>query len=810
MITAVQFFCHTGTFYVLPSPLDFDSEIFGVRYYNISINSSELEIALHENEDGSRELRLTITEKLDREAWQSYNGHVTAIDGGTPPLFGTLDLLVMVTDVNDNSPKFEKSFYNVSAFENLPVGSILTILTASDPDEGFNGMVRYELVRQASGALGSGGSGMFAIDPTTGVLFLHEPLDFETESSHSLLVSATDLGQGSVNVYARVTVNVMDANDCPPNIRVNAVTGVEENGNPGAFVAQISVDDADKGDNGRVDCFISTQLFVLEKLHPTVFKIITNSRFDREQQDIYKPEIKCRDFGQPHLEVTAQLVVEIYDVNDLAPAFDRDEYIVNVPENCSTGTVLLRVNASDDDTGENAAIRYKLEHGAQAFLSIDNVTGLVIVKGGFDFENSSRHEFLVTAVDLGVPIMHSTSATIVVNVFDVNDEAPAFSQSYYSFGTFENQPPGTEIGYVSAFDRDSRPFDRFTFSISLPGKTSFTASDSFQIEEDTGRITATRSLDREQYPFHQLTVAAVDSAFPYYRSTTNVTIYVADRNDNAPLIEFPAFDGQLVRLSTRTAPGQVFTAVRARDADLGENARLVFSLANGNEEGRFEIDPISGEISTSKQAGRFATSHLERFQLVVLVKDCGKPEKSAVATLEVLVQKEAAMADEEGPHESSNQAKNGFVWRFNINQTIVVFLICVCVTLLISLFTIIVCVRVRRAVAQRRNRKLRTSRFVYQEEDLRGNRPRPLNTLSKVQTVVPAELLNGDRVAVGQRELDETCEANHSDTMRTKRSVQFDMNTIQVRESETTNRWNSERNTLTSFQVKFAILFLSR
>lgn len=767
-----------------------------MRAYNISIDSSELEIALHENEDGSRDIRLTVTGKLDREARRTYNGHVIAIDGGSPPLSGSLELIVMVTDVNDNSPKFEKSFYNVSVLENLPVGSILTILTASDPDEGLSGMVRYELVRQDS-VLGSGGK--FAIDPKTGDLFLHEQLDFETESSHSLLVSARDLGQGSVNVYARVTVNVIDANDCPPNIRINAVAGVEENGDPGAFVAQISVDDADEGDNGRVYCYESTHLFVLEMLYPKVFKVTTNSRFDREQQDLYKPEITCRDFGQPPLEVTAQLLVEIHDVNDFAPAFDRSEYIVNVPENCSTGTVLLRVNASDDDVGENAEIRYKLEYAAQTFLSIDNVTGLVIVKGGFDFENCSRHEFLVTAVDLGFPIRHSSYATIVINVFDVNDEAPVFSQSFYSFGTFENQPPGTEIGYVSAFDRDGPPFDRFTFSISGRGKTSFTASDSFEIEEDTGRISATRSLDREQYPVHQLTVTAVDSAFPYHQSTTNVTVYVADRNDNAPLIEFPTFDGQLIRLSTGTPPGQVFTAVRARDSDLGDNARLVFTLAKGNEEGRFEIDPVSGEISISKQAGSFAASHLERFQLVMLVKDCGKPEKSAVAMLEVLVHREEAMA-EEGPHESSKRAENGSTWRVYLNQMIVVFLTCVCVTLLVSLVAIIVCVRVRRAIAQRRNRKIRTSRFVYQE-DVQINRP-PLNSLSKVQTVAPAaEMFNDDKVESVQRENNETCKAHCTGTMRTKKSVQFDMNTIQVREAGTANRWNSERNTLTSFQV---------
>ena len=141
----------------------------------------------------------------------------------------------------------------------------------------------------------------------------------------------------------------------------------------------------------------------------------------------------------------------------------------------------------------------------------------------------------MAAVDGGQPTPRSTTVTVTVNIVDVNDSPPRFTQSSYTFGTYENQPVDTEIGRLVAVDPDSPPHDQFLFAV----VSETPPIGAFVVDRRSGRLATARELDRELTRVHHVVVAATDLAEPRLSSAVNVTVFVADRNDNAPVISFP-------------------------------------------------------------------------------------------------------------------------------------------------------------------------------------------------------------------------------------------------------------------------------
>jgi len=154
-------------------------------------------------------------------------------------------------------------------------------------------------------------------------------------------------------------------------------------------------------------------------------------------------------------------------------------------------------------------------------------------------------EVCIAAVDGGHPTPLSSTVTVTLNIVDVNDSPPRFTQSSYTFGTYENQPRDTEIGRLVAVDADSPPHDRFIYSV-VAEKPPIGA---FVIGRRSGQLATARELDRELTRVHHILVAATDVASPQLSSTVNVTVFVADRNDNAPVVSFPRPGNDSVEVS---------------------------------------------------------------------------------------------------------------------------------------------------------------------------------------------------------------------------------------------------------------------
>lgn len=683
-----------GTVLVLPSAQDLDSGSFDIQNYSFTSNSSKFELQITQNLDGTSDLRLLLKDRLDRELEDKYTATIIAADGGSPPKTGTLEITIMMHDANDNSPVFEKALYNVSIREDFPVNGVIVWVRATDADEGANADVLYSFARQTRVAFGQ----IFSIDSARGDISLKQALDFEGESVYTLLVVASDRGPDSVPVYAKVIISVEDLNDNAPVIRMNAVDNngfaeVGENEPILSFVAHISAEDADSGPNGEVNCeLLQGSGFGLQMLFAKEFKLVTTTVFDREQADQYSVTILCHDNGMPPLSTSKDLIIRITDTNDNAPEFDQKDYSANIREGNTQGIPILRVNATDADSGSNALVEYKLCPDAKGLVTIGNTTGLMTANVVFDYEKMKEFQFCIVALDRGSPRL-STTAIVTLTIVDVNDEAPTFGQPSYTFGTYENQSPNSEIGTVSAIDADSPPYDKFVFSILKETPE----TNSFSIDPWTGRITTTVILDRETCVAHYLMIAATDVTFPNPSSTANVTIYVADKNDNAPHVEYPTRENNTVEVSSFSPVGYAFTRVFASDADSGINAKLNYAILKGNKDNIFDIDPISGTVSVNKDLKELRESERKPFRLTISVSDSGIPPKSSEVTLNVVVSTSPALANLVQQTTSDLE--------FTSHKKILIIVGGITAVLVSILITSIVCIKWRQAVYNRKFRR---------------------------------------------------------------------------------------------------------
>jgi len=233
-------------------------------------------------------------------------------------------VVINVLDNNDNQPLFDavNGSYSVTVREDVPPGTVLLTLSASDADIGANGEVQFSFAERSPRDLAT----RFEVRPTTGEIVTVGALDHEIQPLHRLYVVASDKPEVEepLSSIATVEVHVVDVNDHAPRIRVNAPsvypTGngngnttltVERNAPSGTFVGHVTVDDADSGENGRFRCRLSgahAARFQLHRMYRTEFKIVTTANYYRNvYDDAVQFSIVCRDDGVPSL-ISALLV----------------------------------------------------------------------------------------------------------------------------------------------------------------------------------------------------------------------------------------------------------------------------------------------------------------------------------------------------------------------------------------------------------------------------------------------------------------------------------------------------------------------
>jgi len=391
-----------GSLYPLPTAIDWDSpDQNNVQRYELDSPSPLADkFTLHVGTklDGSAEVKLHLRDRLDREATAEYRLRLVAYDGGSKS--GAATLVVSVADSNDNRPEFisggtsgvsGSAQYEFTVVENLPAGSVVGRVQASDRDAGANGLVFYEILGVSSAGSSSGHQGRppssssatampFFVRNTTGEIVVRGIIDRESTAIHRFTIAARDNGPDQLSAEASIIIHVDDLNDNAPAVTIHTlvasppssgssssstsviVAEVSEDSPPGSFVAYVSAVDPDDGSNGRVDCELvhasssssssssastdaASSTFSLTQKYENEYQIVTSGPLDRERRAEYVVAVRCRDNGKPSARIGEKTVrILVTDVNDNPPVFSQQTYRGSIVENNVIGISVLQVN----------------------------------------------------------------------------------------------------------------------------------------------------------------------------------------------------------------------------------------------------------------------------------------------------------------------------------------------------------------------------------------------------------------------------------------------------------------------------------
>ena len=558
----------------------------------------------------------------------TYSLTVTARDnGGASAVSSTLQLTVHLIDINDHTPMFDSPTYEVSVIESLPINDRFYRVTANDEDLGPNGSVFYEIL---SGNTGN----QFGIFPD-GVLYVARQLDRETQNMFALTISARDQGEPVRTATTTVYVHKLDSNDNPPVFKNSTYNMHVAEGAPvDTFVGVVMATDADMGQNAEIWYKIDNENnnFMID---PVTGIIRTMRTFDREKMlrdsdhDTFTVVVIATDFGSTPLSASTVVEVKVTDVNDNAPKFVRDMYEPSLFENAEVNTQVVKVSATDEDSGVNSEIAYGfLDGNEEGKFSIDSTSGQIILVKQLDREVKDEYVLVVSATDGGQPQLNSTTL-VKITVTDYNDNEPVFSD--YSLNTVqyipEDRPPGTFVFPVSATDADRGNNAQISYTI-----TDGNVGRAFNIDGATGKIYVASELDFDQRSMYELTIVASDYGSPRLSSTTTCTIGIQDVNDNAPLFTTTSIVRQVVENSS---PGTIVGIVTATDVDRDENGALKYSISHQEPAGlHFSIDEATGRITTVAEIDHEFT---ESFQLTIVATDQAEPFHTAEKVITVVV-----------------------------------------------------------------------------------------------------------------------------------------------------------------------------
>ncbi|XP_047190551.1 protocadherin alpha-8-like [Scophthalmus maximus] len=556
-------------------------------------------------------------------------------------------VVVEINDVNDHSPSFPEKHQTFEIAEHTLPGKRFQLHTARDPDAGINSIRTYTLTSNDHFELDIRQSDEDKIP----FLVLKKSLDREQKSKHLLTVTAIDGGKPPRSGTLNVSIIVLDSNDNRPMFSQEIYQiEIQENVPVGTSVLKINATDPDEGTNGEIEYNLGKTLkkkvydiFELDKL---TGEIRVKGAVDYEENDVYKLDIEASDKGTPPLTGECRVVIKIKDVNDNPPEIEVTSLSDTVPEDSKPGTVVSLLSVTDKDSGVNGKVILSINKEVPFELnpSYKENTYSVITKRFLDREEVSHYDITIKATDCGDPPL-STFKTLSIQISDVNDNRPLFSQNPLQFYLSENNVAGNSIISVSATDRDLNDNAAISYHISREGSQTDILS-FLNVNPDNGHITALKSFDFETLKTFHFHVVASDSGTPSLSSNVTVNVFILDQNDNAPVILYPVSSNGsaegVEEIPRNVNAGHLVTKVRAYDADIGYNGWLLFSLQEVTDHSLFGLDRYTGQIRTLRS---FTETDEAEHKLIILVKDNGNVSLSATATVIVkLVEPKEAFA----------------------------------------------------------------------------------------------------------------------------------------------------------------------
>ncbi|XP_067374279.1 protocadherin alpha-8-like isoform X22 [Channa argus] len=520
-----------GRRFQLHTARDPDAGINSIRTYTLSGNDY-FEISFRQSDAGKVPF-LVLKKTLDREQKDKHTLLVTAVDGGKPQRSDMLNVSIIVLDSNDNRPIFSQELYQISIQENIPLGTLVFRMNATDLDKDTNGEVEYSFGKTLRQKV----SDTFELDKLNGEIRVKGVVDYEEYDAYELDVEASDRGQPPLTGECRVIIKIIDVNDNPPEMEITSLSkAVFEDAKAGTVISLLSVTDKDSGVNGKVfSQIISDVPFELKPSYKeNTYSVVTKGILDRENLPHYEITIKATDCGEPPLSTFTTLSIQISDINDNRPQFIKTTLEFYLEENNVAGKSLFSVSATDSDLNDNAAVSYHIikegnQNGIMAFLNINSENGEISALKSFDFETLKTFQFQVVATDSGTP---SLSSNVTVNVFilDQNDNAPVILYPVSSNGSAEgveevprNVNAGHLVTKVRAYDADIGYNGWLLFSLQQVTDHSL-----FALDRYTGQIRTLRSFTETDEAEHKLLILVKDNGNVSLSATATVVVKVVE------------------------------------------------------------------------------------------------------------------------------------------------------------------------------------------------------------------------------------------------------------------------------------------
>lgn len=461
--------------------VDPDSGFFGQVNYSIISNLSKPFFSVNSS---TGEVKLE--KALDRE---TEDIHILIIEARDTQFSSIAEIVLNVTDVNDNQPRFNPDAYSLTIVENMRVGSSIIQTFASDPDLVLNSTLVYSI-------LSGNTNEHFSLDNQTGIVSLVKSLDFETNRSFTLLIGLRDMGspvqQSSNN--ATITINIEDINDNYAHFEQSLYSRtILETTAVGTSVLQVAAIDRDGTTKHSSIVFSINQTLASKifQVDPVTGWITVKSKLDYETTKEYHFSVIATDNGTVPYQRHTNVIVYISDVNDEVPYFMPTTYNVSISEFSRPAAMVLKIFAYDNDT---RWLQYSITaQSPKNDFRIDSSTGALYVANYLDRENISSYS-LAAQVSDGANVS-STQASITLIITDENDNRPVFTRGVYDTSLAENSSVGTFVVTVLANDNDIGSNAAITYSIFNSGLND--SSLLFNINSTTGRITLKRQLDYE-------------------------------------------------------------------------------------------------------------------------------------------------------------------------------------------------------------------------------------------------------------------------------------------------------------------------
>lgn len=554
---------------------------------------------------------IIVARRLDKKLDQnSFDLFLFARNIYNPILSDMLTLTVIIDDINDNVPRFERKSYIFNVKESSKPGTNIGLLSASDSDQGRNAFITYELIRNED-------SDTFRIDEFMGSLSLKQSIDYMYQTEYQFYVLAFDHGSPSLTGTTYVQVKVMDVNDKQPEFEItNRTVHIRESYPIGRNVYQAKANDGDTGVGGEVLYKImkgnEAGMFELdsETGDITVAKLL-----DRELVSSFTLIIEAEDKGTPSLTGSMTLLVILNDINDNNPYFTGIESEISLNRFVAVETHVTGVSALDKDVGSNALIEYRIQEEDGELFQIDAKTGEVFVFSDLSMI-ADDVSITIFAIDHGIPRL-----TASVKVLIELHPPLLIEKEDFSFTVSEYSPPNTFIGSVAT----TTP-SKFTI---LSGNY----KKHFRISENDGSIFLNDILDREEYADYFLRVRFSNKLNPTIGKDLHIHIKVTDENDNNPAFQSSLYE---IDVLEHTPIGYSIASIMATDADDNDNGKLSYFIEN-TEVGDADKVFLMTDDGTLRVKSSISYAVFDHLNFTVIAKDNGRFSRQASTQVYVSV-----------------------------------------------------------------------------------------------------------------------------------------------------------------------------